>query len=109
MRPSRSFESFGFGRVRIFSEQTRASTMAMNKGFSPVSRRRHRVLNLDDTFHIPVFLQNIAAAMGGCDIVYGDLNMGPNHSTKYSRPIVAGRTFKRYGSSSAGYRPTTNF
>ena len=55
---------------------------AMNKGLHLFGGDVVGFLNSDDTFHDSAVLGYIAAEMQDADIVYGDLNMVTDHSTK---------------------------
>jgi glycosyltransferase len=75
-------ESFGSSDIRIVSERDMGVYDAMNKGLRLFTGDAVGFLNSDDTFHDPAVLAAIAAAMAESDIVYGDLDMVADHTTK---------------------------
>jgi len=89
-------ESFGSDTIRVFSEKDEGVYDAMNKGFRLFQGDVVGFLNSDDTFHDAHTLAAIATAMQDSDIVYGDLNMVTDHSTKRLVRSWRGGVFKHY-------------
>jgi glycosyltransferase len=91
----RIVESFGSEAIRVFSEKDKGVYDAMNKGFRLFQGDAVGFLNSDDTFHDSNVLSDIAGAMQGVDIVYGDLDMVADHRTKSLIRSWKGGAFKR--------------
>jgi glycosyltransferase len=89
-------ESFGSDAIRVISEKDDGVYDAMNKGFRLFRGDAVGFLNSDDTFHDSNALGDIAAAMEGADIVYGDLDMVTDHRTKRLVRSWRGGIFRRY-------------
>lgn len=89
-------KSFGSSLIRVLSEKDKGVYDAMNKGFRLFDGDVVGFLNSNDTFHDHHVLGDIAAAMQDADIVYGDLNMVADHSTKKLVRAWRGGIFRRY-------------
>ncbi len=89
-------ESFGSDAIRVLSEKDKGVYDAMNKGFRLFQGDAVGFLNSDDTFHDSNVLGDIAAALQGADIAYGDLNMVTDHRTKRLARSWRGGKFHRY-------------
>jgi glycosyltransferase len=89
-------ESFNSSAIRIFPGKDSGVYEAMNRGLNLFSGDAVGFLHSDDTFHDPMVLEDLAAAMNDSDIVYGDLNMVTDHLTKRLVRSWRGGTFRRY-------------
>jgi glycosyltransferase len=89
-------ESFGSDAIRVFSEPDKGVYDAMNKGFRLFQGDTIGFLNSDDTFHDASVLADIAAGLEQADIIYGDLNMVTDHTTKRLARVWRGGTFHRH-------------
>jgi len=98
-------ESFGSDAIRVFSEPDKGVYDAMNKGFRLFEGDAIGFLNSDDTFHDAGVLAGIAAGLEDADIVYGDLNMVTDHTTKRLARVWRGGTFRRRYSFQLGWVP----
>jgi glycosyltransferase len=74
--------SFGSDAIRVFSEPDRGIYDAMNKGLRWFTGDAVGFLGSDDTFHGPLALETLAVALGGADVVYGDLHVVTDHLSK---------------------------
>jgi glycosyltransferase len=92
----RIVESFRSDDIRVVSEKDSGVFDAMNKGLHLFQGDAVGFLNSDDTFHDPGVLAEIAEAMQDADIVYGDLHMVSDHTTKNLVRLWRGGTFRRF-------------
>lgn len=75
--------SFHAPNIRIFSEKDRGIYDAMNKGLRLFQGDAVGFLGSDDTFSSERSVEYIANALEDADIVYGDLHMVRDHTSKH--------------------------
>lgn len=89
--------SFPQDRIRIVSEPDNGIYDAMNKGLRLYSGDAIGFLNSDDTFHNDSSLALVNAGLSDADIVFGDLNMVSDHTTKRAIRSWRSGPFSRLG------------
>jgi glycosyltransferase len=97
-------KSFGSDAVRIISERDNGIYDAMNKGLMAFGGDAVGFLNSDDTYHDNTVLSRIAEGLGKADLVYGDLVMISDHTTKIPLRNWRAGSFIR-GSFRTGWMP----
>jgi glycosyltransferase len=88
--------SFASPDIRIVSEADKGPFDAMNKGLALYTGDAVGVLNSDDTFHDEMALTRVADALAGADIVYGDVNMVSDQTSKTVMRVWRGGRYRRH-------------
>jgi glycosyltransferase len=101
--------SFAAAEIRIVSEPDLGPYDAMNKGLRLFGGDAVGMLNSDDVYASPHALTAIARGLEAADIVYGDLRMVTDHSTKTPVRMWRAGKYRRFAYQTGWMAPHPTF